>query len=390
MGAETHPRGPLELLVVQPTPFCNLDCSYCYLPDRLNKRRMSRETLAQTFAWIFASGLVQTEFTLLWHAGEPTVVPLDFYEDAIALLQQHNSLGVTVHHSFQTNATLLDDDWCAFIRRHGIHLGVSVDGPAFLHDRHRQTRQGKPTLDRVLQGIHRLQANGIPFYVITVLTADSLNHADELFDFYQENGITQIGFNVEEIEGPNQASSLSGRETPERFRRFLARFMDLASVAQPPLNVREFETSAGAVLGIRYAPGMRTQENKPWAIVNVDCDGNFSTYSPELLGIPAKQYGSFTLGNVARDPLDEVCASERFLQQEADVSQGVEMCRQICPYYQFCGGGPPGNKFFENGTFASTETLFCRLHKMVCLDVALARLERRQHRRKPNTEELPT
>src|SRR5262245_5527081 len=122
MSAESQSMGPLELLVVQPTPFCNLDCSYCYLPDRLSKRRMSRATLDQTFAWVFQSGLVRDEFTLLWHAGEPTVVPLDFYEDAIALLQKHNHAGVRVHQAFQTNATLLDAAWCAFVRQHDIHI----------------------------------------------------------------------------------------------------------------------------------------------------------------------------------------------------------------------------------------------------------------------------
>src|SRR5262249_29039023 len=108
MNGTATPLGPLELLVVQPPPFCNLHCSYCYLPDRLNKRRMSRDTLDRTFAWVFSSGLVQNEFTLLWHAGEPTVVPLDFYEDAIRLLERHNHASVAVHHTFQTNATLLN------------------------------------------------------------------------------------------------------------------------------------------------------------------------------------------------------------------------------------------------------------------------------------------
>jgi len=370
--------GPLELLVLQPTPFCNLDCSYCYLPDRQSTRRMSLETLERTFAWVFSSGLVREPFTLLWHAGEPLVVPVSFYEDAIRLLDRHNRSGVTVYHSFQTNATLLDAEWCAFIRRHGIHLGVSVDGPAYLHDRRRRTRQGKGTLDRVLHGIHLLNEHQVPFHVITVLTADSLDYPDELFDFYQAHQIAQLGFNVEEIEGPNTTSSLLGPQMKERFRRFFARFVDLASSAEPVLAVREFETSAGALLGVRYGPGARTQENKPWAIVNVDCDGNFSTYSPELLGLSSSRYGSFALGNVANDRLEDVLASERFRLLETDVGHGVELCRQSCPYFTFCGGGPPVNKYFENGTFASTETLFCRLPKQVCLDVTLAWLERQK------------
>jgi uncharacterized protein len=370
------PPGPLELLVVQPTPFCNINCSYCYLPDRQNTRRMSAATLEQTFAWVFASGLVRQPFTLLWHAGEPLVLPPDFYEQALELLGRHNRDGIPVHHSFQTNATLIDEAWCDLVRRHGIHVGVSVDGPAFLHDRHRRTRQGQGTLDRVLRGLHLLHDHGIPFHVITVLTADALLCPDELFDFYQEHGIRRVGFNVEEIEGPHTLSSLSGRDTPARFRDFFARFLELALTANPPLEVREFDSSAIALLGPRYGPGARTQESRPWAIVNVDCEGNFSTYSPELLGTSSGGYESFTLGNVARDSLQSVLESPLYRRMEAEIGRGVERCRSECRYFPFCGGGAPANKLFENGRFDSTETLFCRLHRQVCLEVSLARLER--------------
>src|SRR6516164_2795074 len=157
--------GPLELLVLQPTPFCNINCSYCYLPDRQSTRRMTPDTLDQTFRWVFDSGLTRTPFTL----------------------RRHNVANVPIVQSFQTNATLLDPGWCAFLRRPGVHLGVSVDGPDFLHDRHRRTRQGRGTLDRVLRGIGLLHAHDIPFEVITVLTADALDYPDELFDFYQAN-----------------------------------------------------------------------------------------------------------------------------------------------------------------------------------------------------------
>ena len=367
--------GPLELLVLQPTPFCNLECSYCYLPDRQSTRQMSAEVLEQTFAWVFSSGLVRAPFTLLWHAGEPLVVPRAFYETAIALLGRYNRPPVEVHHALQTNATLIDDEWCRFFVEHDVHPGVSVDGPAFLHDRQRRTRQGQGTLDRVLRGTRLLREHGVPFYVISVLTAESLLYPDELFDFYREQQVPTVAFNVEEIEGPHTTSSLLGAETRERFRRFFSRFMDLALAADPPLAVREFDTSAGAVQGPRYGPGSRTQENKPWAIVNVDCEGNLSTYSPELLGASSPRHGSFALGHVARDSLASVVTGERFQRLEQEVRQGVERCQQTCPYFAFCGGGPPANKFFETGTFASTETLACRLSKQVCLDVTLEKLE---------------
>jgi uncharacterized protein len=370
-------HGPLELLVLQPTPFCNINCSYCYLPDRASTRRMAPDMLEQTFRWVFASGLVRQPFTVLWHAGEPLVVPVSFYEFADDVLRQYNVENVPVLHSFQTNATLIDEKWCAFLRRPDVHLGVSVDGPDYLHDRYRRTRQGQGTLDRVLRGIHLLHEHGIPFQVITVLTADSLDYPDELFDFYQTNGISWVGFNVEEIEGPHTASSLQQLGTPERFRRFLRRFLSLAQAAETPMVIREFEGSAAVLLGTqnRCAPGSRVQENKPWAIVNVDCEGNFSTYSPELLGMSSHTHGSFSLGNVTTDPLETVVATLQFQRLEEEIGRGVEMCERSCSYFPFCGGGAPANKYFENKTFASTETVSCRLHKQVCIDVSLELLE---------------
>jgi uncharacterized protein len=370
--------GPLQLLVLQPTPFCNINCSYCYLPDRQNTRRISLDTLDQAFRWVFASGLAREPFTLLWHAGEPLVLPVSFYETASELLHERNVANVPILQSFQTNATLIDAGWCDFLRRPDMHVGVSVDGPAFLHDRHRRTRQGHGTLDRVLRGIYLLHEHAVPFEVITVLTADALDYPDELFDFYRANGIDSVGFNVEEIEGPHTASSLQRAGTTERFRMFMKRFLTLAIAAEPPLLVRELETSANLLLGARRCgPSPRAQENQPWAIVNIDCAGNFSTYSPELLGMPSPTHGGFALGNVTTDSLEAVMASARFRQLEDEIGRGVEMCRESCAYFPFCGGGPPANKYFENGTFACTETLSCRLHKKVCIDVTLELLEQR-------------
>ncbi|HEY2586374.1 MAG TPA: cyclophane-forming radical SAM/SPASM peptide maturase GrrM/OscB, partial [Tepidisphaeraceae bacterium] len=304
------------------------------------------------------------------------VMPVDWYEQAVELLRMHNHGQMPVLQSFQTNGMLLDEHWCAFLRRHQAHIGVSVDGPAFLHDRHRVTRRGRGTLDQALRGIELLHEHEVPFDVITVLTSDSLDYPDELFDFYQAHGIRAVGFNVEEIEGPHTISSLQRAGTPERFRRFFARFVQLAAAADPPLRVREFDTSAAALLWGRCGPDARTQENKPWAIVSVDCDGNFGTWSPELLGQASPDHGRFALGNVATDPFDAVAASERFLRIEGQIARGVAMCRESCTYFPFCGGGAPANKYYENRTFASTETLCCRLHKKVCIDVTLEFLQR--------------
>lgn len=367
--------GPLDLLVIQPTPFCNLDCDYCYLPDRQDTRRITPAVLDRVFQRVFESDLVRGPFTAVWHAGEPLILPPPFYAEAFAIAARHNRAGVSMVHSFQTNATLLDEAWCDFIARHGVLMGISLDGPAFLHDRHRVTRRGAGTHRRVMESVDRLHRRGISFHVITVLTADTLDYPDELYAFYLEHGIHRVGFNAEEIEGPHARSSLAGPETERRYRQFLSRFFDLAARPGSPLHVREFDAMTSAILAEGGGPP-RTQETAPFAILSVDCRGNFSSFSPELLGLRTPHYGDFLLGNVETDSLAAALRAPRFAAIHRDIAAGVDECRRTCPYFLFCGGGAPVNKYCENGSFASTETLFCRLNRQAVLDVLLDKLAR--------------
>jgi uncharacterized protein len=368
--------GPLDLLVLQPTPFCNIDCAYCYLPNRTSTKRVPEPVLERTFAEVFGCGIVRQPFTVVWHAGEPLVLPPAFYESAISLLDRHNVAGIPISHSFQTNATLLDDAWCDFIQARQLRIGVSVDGPDFLHDRFRKTRRGEPTLPRVLEGMRRLRDRGIPFHVITVLTRASLDYPDELFDFYVNHGVDRVGFNVEEIEGPHASSTLSEPDVRPAFARFLSRFYDLAAAARPPLVVREFASARSALLHAPNGKGRPDQQTTPFAILSVDCEGNFSTFSPELLGLRSSQYGDFALGNILTTSLSDVLSSERLQAMWRDINSGVERCRASCSYFDYCGGGAPVNKYFENGSFDSTETMFCRLTRQVMVDVVLEKLEK--------------
>jgi len=295
----------------------------------------------------------------------------DFYSEAFAALARHNCGGLEIAHSFQTNATLVDHAWCDFIRAHDVRIGVSVDGPGFLHDKVRKTRSGRGTHQRVVRGIELLRQNEIPFHAIAVLTRESLDYPDEIYDFFVEHEIRQIGFNAEEIEGPNVASSLGAGDAERRYRRFMSRFFDLVARGREPLHVREFDSMMAALLHGGSDAVPVTQETMPFAIVSVDHRGNLCTYSPELLGLAAEPYGEFVFGNVERDSLGEIVAAERFRRVRADVAAGVERCRAECAYFGYCGGGAPANKVFENGSFASTETLFCRLTRKAMLDVLL-------------------
>lgn len=372
--AATGPR--CQLFVLQPSPFCNLDCDYCYLPDRSNKARMSEATLVKAFDRLFASGLAREQITVVWHAGEPLAVPVAWYERAWELVTPRIPAGLRVDESFQTNATLIDDRWCDYFLARRSNVGVSVDGPAFLNDRHRKTRSGRGSFERVAKGLATLARRGLDFHVISVLTWDALEYPDELYEFYVSHGIRRVGFNVEEKEGDHAQTTLDQPGIVERYRRFLDRF--LTRVAREPgrLEVRELEGARQAILS-PFRPGSEVlnDQTEPFLILNVAEDGSFSTFSPELLGLSAEPYGSFTLGNVHRDAFLDVRGTPRFERLRGDIRAGVDACRNECPYFAWCGGGAPANKQFENGTMRSTKTLYCSLTKQVVVDVVLARLE---------------
>ena len=370
-------RNVLDLLVIQPTPFCNLDCEYCYLPSRNSKQRISTKLLRQVFRRAFEFSGCGGRFTIVWHAGEPMVLPVSFYRDAFGVLAQCNQRDVEVAHAFQTNGTLISEEWCSFIRANKVRIGVSIDGPEFLNDRRRKSRAGKGTFPRAMAGIQRLQAHAIPFHVITVLTGESLDFPDELFDFYLEYGIRHVAFNVEEIEGVHLSSSLDSPGICQRFTDFLERFYDLVQSLDEPFFVREFASTLGLIMANTNRLERISHQTTPMAIVSVDCHGNFSTWSPELLGLRSPVYGDFALGNVMTDSFDAVFTTPKFRQLSNDISAGVRSCATTCQYFPFCGGGAPVNKYFENGSFRSTETMFCRLTKKTVLDLVVRKLEQR-------------
>lgn len=366
----------IELLVLQPTSFCNIDCAYCYLPARHLRRRMSRATLERVAERILASRHVGDQITVVWHAGEPLVLPIAYYEEAFALFDNARPAGLKLSHSFQTNGMLLTESWASFIRDHGIRVGISIDGPERFHDRHRVTRRGRGTHAQTLAGMRNLQVAGVDFHVITVLTAEALAAADEFFDFYVEHGIRQVGFNIEEIEGPHTRSSLQSSGARRAYAGFMRRIMDRLADSPPgTLTVRELAGALSAIADPSVAR-CRNHQVEPLAIVSVDSLGNLSTFSPELLGVAHRDYAGFVFGNVHEHDLDDMLVSAAFERAHAAIRAGVRRCAESCAYFEFCGGGAPANKLFENGDFATTETLYCQLTKQTLLEVVLADLER--------------
>jgi uncharacterized protein len=360
----------VSLLILQATSFCNIDCRYCYLSGRSIKKLMSGDVLDALISALINDDLLGVEITVNWRAGEPLVAGVDFYHDAVARMQRLAHAGARVIHSVQTNATLIDDSWCELFRVHHFRVGVSLDGPQWLNDKFRLDRKGRGTFDRTIAGIQHLRRARIPFSVITVLTHDSTEHPDELYDFYLAHDIRVVGFNIEETEGVNRLSTSAGQALTAKFAAFLQRIQE-RSDADSRVLIRELDLFRRR---IRERTQARNDQTVPLSILTVTAEGDFTIFSPELIDAKSERLGDFILGNV-RGVIRSALATAKFTRLFDEIQRGVAACHAECCYFGLCGGGAPSNKYFENGSFGSTETDYCRSMKKTVAEVVLAGFE---------------
>ncbi len=368
-----HTKPSVHTIVLQPTPFCNIRCKYCYLPTRDDKSTMSLDTIEATFRRVFESTYAGEQITVIWHAGEPLVLPASYYETAFQAIERLRPNGVRIRHSFQTNGMLLTNEWCQLIQRWTIGIGVSIDGPRDMHDANRVTRSGKGTFEQAIRGVRLLQAQGIPFHVISVLSKAALEQPERLHAFYLEEGIRDVCFNVEESEGNHISELMLGERGAVRaqFHNFLERFWTL-SRSRPGIDfIREIDGLITRVFRPAEAD-VSNDQVEPLAMLNVDCRGNVGTFSPELLGYRNERYHDFLIGNVHTHSLEQMLLSPAMQTMLNDIQTGVEACRQECEYFSLCGGGAPVNKLSENGSFASTQTSFCNLVQITPANLILS------------------
>jgi uncharacterized protein len=367
-AAKTPSHFLFDAVVLQPTSLCNLDCAYCYLPNRDKNRKMS-PAIAQTVA-SFLEALPRTPrpFKVLWHSGEPLAAGMGHLEalfEPFAQLERDRR----VVHRLQTNGTLIDAKWCEFFKAHPISIGVSLDGPAWAN-RERVDWRGAASFDRVMRGIGALQTAGIPFGVLAVVGEDGLDQAAALYRFFTSLGCQRLGINTEDPGAANEdRRHLDDSDRAGRFWSTLANEF----LADGMLRIREFELfcdywDACNEKDLLHRPE-RDMVIRTRLYPTVKWDGDVVFLSPELLDSPAGQYDSFVVGNVTKEPMMRIAGRAKRSPYVTDHLAGVELCRAQCKHFAFCGGGYAQHKFFSHGTMAATETAYCRMSRKRLFDV---------------------
>ncbi len=356
-----------RLIILQPTAYCNIDCSYCYLRHRDDKRLMSREVVEALRDRIFCRLPPQSAPLVVWHAGEPTTAPVEWYEYAYSRLL--DVAPPRTGFAMQSNGIAINEQWIELFRRTNTNVSLSIDGPQRFHDARRRTRNNKPTWQFATRALQRLQDAGFDPSVITVLHPDGLEWPEDYYAFYRAHGITQISFSIDELEGANKTSSFAGRDFKAAMTAFLVAILEQAYRDDYPLHIREIERIAQRLAGVELS---ENEQVEPWSALVVAVDGSVSTFSPEFMEVRASAYDNFVFGNILDGNLEDFAQAPAFLRADREVAQGVAACRNSCRYFAVCGGGNPVNKLSEKGDMTVTETDFCRLTTQTSADALLS------------------
>ncbi|WP_268981087.1 cyclophane-forming radical SAM peptide maturase AmcB [Streptomyces coffeae] len=346
---------------MQPTTLCQpLDCRYCYLPFRKTRHLMSVEVAEAVATPVNIWAGQNPEFEVVWHGGEPLSAGRRHLDDLMAPF-------ANVRHTVQTNAALIDNDWCEFLLKRRVAVGVSIDGPKDMNAS-RVTRAGHPAHRIIMRGVDRLRAHGIPFSAIAVVTDPDPAQALEFYQFFVDLGCHTLGVNIEEQEGVNT------RAVERDYGRVVEFWAALTAAweAHPAIRLREASRVlefAGAVL--QGPPGTHVPTTKLWdPLPTVAHDGGVVLLSPELAGFTDDRFGDFTTGNVLRHGLDHLLVeADRRTPWLEEFWRGVNACRASCPVYGFCGGAHPANRYFEHdGRLDGTRTRYCTTSKIALFE----------------------
>ena len=346
---------PLYVMLKPAGAHCNLACKYCYYLEKNNlyqnshRHLMSDEMLEQfTREYIEAQTMPQVLFT--WHGGEPLMRSIDFYKKALAL-QKKYAHGKQIDNVIQTNGTLLTDEWCEFFAQNHWLVGISIDGPQEYHDHYRVTPAGKPSWEKVMQGISLLKKHRVEWNAMAVVNAYNAEHPLEFYHFFRDNGCQYLQFTpiverlTEHEDGRTLASLADDREipladasvTPQQWGNFLCTiFDDWVRHDVGKMFVEIFDCTLANWMGV--LPGICAYSKECGHAGVMEHNGD--VYSCDHFVFP-----EYKLGNIRDQSLIDMLYGEK--QQAFSRLKHTSLPRQCkeCDMEFACHGECPKNRF---------------------------------------------
>jgi uncharacterized protein len=336
----THTMQPFHLMIKPAGATCNLACAYCYYLEKAQlypagRLRMTEETLERvTAAYLQASPGQEVVFG--WQGGEPLLTGLDFFRRAVALQQRYVRPGQRAVNALQTNGTLIDEAWAAFFAAHDFLIGISIDGPADLHDVYRRDCGGAPTAARVEAGLHLLQQHGVQYNALATVHRANVEHPLRVYRHLVDLGIEHVQFiPIVERESPTSSRVTPWSVRPEPLGAFFCAIFDhWARHDVGRVFVQLFETALSGWLG--SSPGLCTFAPSCGRALVVEHNGDL--YACDHYVAPEYLRGTVTSEGLAA--LVDGAAQRRFGVAKADLSA---TCRR-CPVLRLCNGDCPKHR----------------------------------------------
>ena len=346
---------PLYVMLKPAGAHCNLACKYCYYLEKNNlyqnshRHLMTDEMLEQfTREYIEAQTMPQVLFT--WHGGEPLMRSIDFYKKALEL-QKKYAHGKQIDNVIQTNGTLLTDEWCEFFAKNHWLVGISIDGPQEYHDHYRVTPAGKPSWEKVMQGISLLKKHRVEWNAMAVVNAYNAEHPLEFYHFFRDNGCQYLQFTpiverlTEHEDSRNLASLADDREipltdasvTPQQWGNFLCTiFDDWVRHDVGKTFVEIFDCTLANWMGV--LPGICAYSKECGHAGVMEHNGD--VYSCDHFVFP-----EYKLGNIREQSLIDMLYGEK--QQAFSRLKHTSLPRQCkeCDMEFACHGECPKNRF---------------------------------------------
>lgn len=360
-------------------PICNLDCTYCFYLEKENlfprgeNFRMREEILEAYIRQYIASQHVP-EVSFAWQGGEPTLLGVGFFRKVVEL-QKKYAAGRVIHNALQTNGTLLDDEWGEFLAENRFLVGLSLDGPARLHDAYRLTKRGGGSYEKAVKGLRLLKKHGVEFNTLTVVHAANVRHPLEVYRFLREIGsgflqfiplaerlpdaeAQSLGLSLAAPPGGGQAGRLPVTEwcpSPRDYGEFLCTIFDewvRRDVGR--VFVQLFDVTLGNWMGM--GGGLCVFSETCGTALAIEHDG--SVYACDHYVYPR-----FRLGNILNQSLGDMVNSE--FQRgfgEAKKTGLPRYCRE-CDVRHLCHGECPKHRFLRTPDGEPGLNYFCAAYK---------------------------
>lgn len=352
---------PLHTILIKPVSgLCNMRCDYCFYCDEMAKREvasygmMSEDTLKN----IVKKAMRQAggEICFAFQGGEPTLRGIGFFKKAVELEERFNREHVKVINALQTNGLNLNEEWCRFFKEQDFLVGVSVDGTASIHDTYRRDAGGSTTYERIRKNIDMLEAYGVEYNILTVVTGPVAEHIKEIYSEYKKNGWKYQQYiacldPVGEEPGKREYSL-----TPEAYGRFLTELFRLWEKdwrrGKSPY-IRTFENYISILMG--YPPEACEQRG----VCSVQCvaEADGSAYPCDFYVLDKYRLGDYNKDSI-RELLDMEIALD-FVKESREIH--TECLR--CEWYPLCRSGCRRHRMKDEET-GLYRNYFCEGYKM--------------------------